>query len=63
MLALFINEFRSFPFCRRVRTIKNNLWFLSKLKSKLNNIFIGFPTGKTNPKTQISSFLTKIVIL
>jgi len=40
----------------------NNLRFLLKFKNKLNNIFLGFPTGKTNPKTQISSFLTKTVI-
>tara|TARA_B100000378_G_C17903582_1_gene363568 strand:- start:478 stop:696 length:219 start_codon:yes stop_codon:yes gene_type:complete len=55
--------YNRFPIYRRVRIIQIIGGFCRNLKNKLNNIFIGFPTGKTNPKTQISSFLTKIVKL
>jgi hypothetical protein len=56
--ALAIREFRLFPFLKDHVTIKI-FRFLPKSKFSLNNIFIDFPTGKTNLKTQISSFLTE----
>ena len=55
---LVIREFRLFPFLKEY-TQKKIFRFLPKSKFSLNNIFIDFPTGKTNLKTQISSFLTK----
>ena len=54
---LVIREFRLFPFLKEY-TPKKIFRFLPKSKFSLNNIFIDFPIGKTNLKTQISSFLT-----
>ena len=56
--ALVISELRLFPFLKEYTSIKI-FRYVSKSKISLNNNFIDFPSGKTNPKTQISSYLTK----
>ena len=53
---LVIREFSLFPYLKEY-TQKKIFRFLPKSKFSLNNIFIDFPIGKTNLKTQITSFL------